>query len=70
MVEEDRKGMSEWKKALRTEIYYLKREARRFFNIEGVVRIRGEKWWDKSTPKKEEKEGVDILDNKVNGAER
>lgn len=55
MDQKDRDRMSEWKKAIRTDIYNLKREARRFFNIEGVVRIRGEKWWDKSTSKKEEK---------------
>ncbi len=54
MNEEDGKRMSEWKKKLRTDIYNYKKQARRFFNIEGVVRIRGEKWWDKSTPKKEE----------------
>lgn len=41
--------MDEWKKAIRTEIYNLKKEARRFFSLKGVVRIR------KSTPKKEEK---------------
>ncbi|GAH17045.1 unnamed protein product [marine sediment metagenome] len=47
------KHISEWKKTIRTDIYNLKKTARKFFNIEGVVRIRGEKWWGK--PKKEEK---------------
>lgn len=42
------KHLSEWKKAIRTEIYNLKKEARKFFSLEGVVRIR------KSSSKKEE----------------